>query len=123
MSIESQTRSPVTYISFGLVFFGALIATVSIINGIYLQLYVLLPALPEWMRFQVYNYFIFDALLIVGVLLMYGGAAVIYFEKSWPYGGVLALFGAFMTISVFSIFLGALGAFIHLCSRPEPKRT
>jgi hypothetical protein len=122
VSLEAKSRSASSYIAFGLVFFGALIATVNIIYSIYLQLFVFLPSLPAWMGFQIYNYLILDILVVIGVLLMYGGAVIIYFEKSWPYGGIIALFGAFMSITLFAIFLGALGAFINLCSRPEPKR-
>lgn len=50
------------------------------------------------------------------------GAWVIYAEKHWPIGGVLALFGAFITINIFSVVFGATGGFMNLCSRPEPKR-
>ncbi|MFX1319351.1 MAG: hypothetical protein ACFE9D_12285 [Promethearchaeota archaeon] len=123
VSIDSPSRSTSTYISFGLLFFGALLATVNIGNAIYLQLSVLIPSLPPWMGFQIWNYIILDAILVVGLVFMYIGAVVVYFEKGWPYGGVIALLGAFMTIQLFSIILGGLGAFIAFCSRPEPKRT
>jgi hypothetical protein len=123
VSIDSETRSTATYISFALTMFGALIATLNIANALYLQLFVLIPSIPAWMAFQIWNYFILDAILVIGVILMYGGAILIYFEKGWPYGGVIALWGAFMTIQFLSIILGGLGAFITLCSRPEPKRT
>lgn len=123
MSIDSETRATSTYLSFGLIFFGALVATVNIVNIIYLQIFVLLPSLPEWMGYQIYNFLILDAFLVIGIIFMFSGAAIIYFEKSWPYGGVIALFGVFMTLTIFAIFLGGLGAFINLCSRPEPKRT
>ena len=75
------------------------------------------------MGYQIYNYLILDAFLVGGIIFMFSGAAVIYYEKFWPWGGAIALFGAFMTISIFAIFLGVLGAFINLCSRPEPKGT
>ncbi|MFX1565921.1 MAG: hypothetical protein ACFFCH_08020 [Promethearchaeota archaeon] len=121
ISLEAKSRSISSYIAFGLIFFAALIATTNIIYSIYLQLFVFLPSIPTWMGFQIYNYLILDALLVIGVLLMYGGAVIIYFEKSWPYGGIIALFGAFMSLTLLALFLGALGAFINLCSRPEPK--
>jgi hypothetical protein len=123
VSIETSTRSPSTYLSFALVIFGAMVASVNIANAIYLQIFVLIPSIPSWMGFQIWNYFILDAFLVIGTIMMYAGAAIIYFEKAWPYGGIIVLWGAFMTIQIFSIFLGGLGAFISLCSRPEPKRT
>lgn len=123
ISIDSPSRSPSTYLSFGLILFGALLATVNIGNAIYLQLSVLIPSIPPWMSFQIWNYIILDAILVVGLLLMYIGSVLVYFEKGWPSGGIIALWGAFMTIQWISIILGGLGAFITLCSRPEPKRT
>ncbi len=100
-----------------------MVAVVNVVNALYLQFFVLLPSIPDWMGFQIYNYLILDAFLVGGIIFMFAGATIIYYEKSWPTGGVLALFGAFMTISLFAILLGALGAFINLCTRPEPKRT
>ena len=123
VSIETEKRSASTYISFALIFFGAMIAVVNMINLLYLQIFVILPTIPEWMGYQIYNYLILDAFLIGGIIFMFSGATIIYFEKSWPWGGAMALFGAFMTVAIFAIFLGALGAFINFCSRPEPKRT
>ncbi|MHA2427845.1 MAG: hypothetical protein ACXADB_07465 [Candidatus Hermodarchaeia archaeon] len=123
VSIDSESRSTSTYLSFALIFFGALVATVNVVNIIYLQIFVLLPSLPEWMGYQIYNFLILDAFLVLGIIFMFSGAAIIYFEKSWPYGGVISLFGVFMTLTIFAIFLGGIGAFINLCSRPEPKRT
>ena len=98
-------------------------ATVNVVTTIYYQIFVLLPSLPVWMGYQIYNYLILDAFLVLGIILMFSGAAIIYFEKSWPYGGVITIFGVFMTLTIFAIFLGGLGAFINLCSRPKPKRT
>ncbi len=123
ISIDSKTRSLSTYVSFALIFFGAMAATVNIISSLYLQFFVILPSIPAWMGFQIYNYIILDAFLFLGMIFMYSGAVIIYYEKSWPYGGIIALFGAFLTTTLLSIFIGVLGALINLCSRPEPKRT
>lgn len=123
VSLDSTSRSTSIYLSFALIIFGALLATVNIGNAIYLQLTVFIPSIPPWMGFQIWNYIILDAILVFGLIMMYSGSVMIYFEKGWPYGGVVALWGAFMTIQFISIILGGLGAFITFCSRPEPKRT
>ncbi len=107
ISLEGKSRSTSSYIAFGLVFFGALVATMNIIYSVYLQLFVFLPSIPPWMGFQIYNYLILDVILVIGVLLMYGGAAIIYYEKSRPNGGVIELYGAIMSITLLDIYLRA----------------
>ncbi|MFX1576060.1 MAG: hypothetical protein ACFFCF_02700 [Promethearchaeota archaeon] len=98
-------------------------ATINIVNAIYLQLFILLPNLPEWMRFQIWNYLILDTFQVIGIVLMISSAVIVYYEKYWPYGGIIGIWGALSTIQFLSLLLGGLGAFINLCSRPEPKRT
>ncbi len=116
-------RSLLILIAVFLTILGGIIATVVFGLRLSYQLLVIFPSLPPWMSYQIFNYFILDWFTFLGGILMFISAAIIYFEKWWPLGGVMALFGALVTVSIFSVVLGVIGGFVNLCSRPKPKRT
>lgn len=117
-------RSIATLGAFFLTLFGGIAATIVFALSIFYQYAVLLPSLlSQGLGHLFINYLILDFFTILGGILMYSSAIVIFYQRWWPAGVVLAFFGAFLSVAPFSVILGLVGGIINLCSRPEPQIT
>jgi len=117
---QVKPRSSGTYVAFAMVLLGALVSTVVFGLSLWFQVTVRFPTLiGTSLEYQITQYLLMDALTLLGAILLYFSSLLIYLQRSWPFNAIIAIIGAFITVAIISVVLGAIGGIIALFNRPR----
>lgn len=113
-------RSALTFAAFVFTLLGAIASTIVLTLSLIFQLTIRFPELLSLgLENQIAFFLFFDVLTLIGGIMMYIGALLIFFQRRWPIGAILAILGAIVTVALYSMILGFIGGIIGFCSSPE----
>jgi hypothetical protein len=119
---EQKRHSQGTLTAFILTLLGAVISTILLALSIWIQLTIRFPDLiANFLEFLIPQYLLSDAVALLGLVILFAAAIMIY-QRIWPFGGILAIIGAIITLNIIGAILGFLGGIIGICSRPLSEK-
>ncbi|MFX1562880.1 MAG: hypothetical protein ACFFDP_06195 [Promethearchaeota archaeon] len=117
---EPGKRAAPTLAAFIFTLLGAVASTIVLTLSLIFQLTIRFPELLSLgLENQIAFFLFFDVLTLIGGIMMYIGALLIFLQRRWPTGAILAILGAIVTVALYSMILGFIGGIIGFCSSPE----